>query len=88
MTQNDIWLRTIIQRNGQTITDVELGKLDDYCALLERWNKSINLISRKDETNIWRNHILVSLVFLLKIDFPSGANVLDLGTGAASREYR
>jgi 16S rRNA (guanine527-N7)-methyltransferase len=81
LTQNEIWLRTIVQKNNTTITDIELSKLSYYCVLLERWNKSINLISRRDEENLWRNHILISLVLLFKIEFPSGARILDLGTG-------
>ena len=81
MTQNEIWLRTIAQKNSLTITDIELSKLSKYSVLLARWNKSINLISRRDEENLWRNHILVSLVLLFKIEFSSGARILDLGTG-------
>lgn len=81
MTKNEIWLRTIGQENNLAITDIELEKLSEYCTLLGRWNKNINLISRKDEENIWQNHILISLVFLFKIEFPSDANMLDLGTG-------
>jgi 16S rRNA (guanine527-N7)-methyltransferase len=81
LTQNEIWLRTIVQKNNLTITDIELSELTEYCVLLERWNKSINLISRRDEENIWRNHILMSLVFLFRIEFPRGAKILDLGTG-------
>lgn len=81
LTKNEIWLQTIVQKNNYTITDIELSRLTDYCLLLEQWNKKINLISRRDEENIWLNHILVSLVFLFKIQIPDGSNVLDLGTG-------
>ncbi len=81
MTQNQIWLRTIVEKNNLPITDIELSKLTEYCVLLERWNKSINLISRKDEENLWRNHILLSLIFLFRIEFPGEAKILDLGTG-------
>jgi 16S rRNA (guanine527-N7)-methyltransferase len=81
LTQNEIWLRTIVQKNNLTITDIELSKLSEYSVLLAQWNKSLNLISRRDEENLWRNHILVSLVLLFKIEFPSGARILDLGTG-------
>lgn len=81
MTQNEIWLRTIAQKNSFTITDIELSELTEYCVLLERWNKSINLISRRDEENLWRNHILMSLVFLFRLEIPRGAKILDLGTG-------
>lgn len=81
MTQNEIWLRTIVQKNNLTITDIELLQLTEYSLLLGGWNKSINLISRRDEENLWRNHILMSLALLFKIEFPSAAKILDLGTG-------
>jgi 16S rRNA (guanine527-N7)-methyltransferase len=49
--------------------------------LLKEWNKSINLISRKDVEGIWPNHILLSLAFLFKVEIADGARILDLGTG-------
>ncbi len=49
--------------------------------MLREWNKSINLISRKDVEGIWPNHILLSLAFLFKVEFADGVRILDLGTG-------
>lgn len=49
--------------------------------LLLGWNKSINLISRKDVENVWSHHILLSLAFLFKVQFGVGGRILDLGTG-------
>jgi 16S rRNA (guanine527-N7)-methyltransferase len=71
----------LAQKNGVTITDIQLRKTSRYVALLKEWNKSINLVSRKDVEGIWLNHILLSLAFLFKVDFAAGAKVLDLGTG-------
>ena len=45
------------------------------------WNKKINLISRRDEENIWSSHILHCISLLFKVDLPAGSTVLDLGTG-------
>lgn len=81
MTQDEIWLRSLAQKNDLSITDIQLYKLSTYVKLLKGWNRSINLISRKDEENIWSNHILLSLSLLFKIDFLGGLNILDLGTG-------
>ncbi|HTR82233.1 MAG TPA: 16S rRNA (guanine(527)-N(7))-methyltransferase RsmG [Bacteroidota bacterium] len=81
MTPDEIWLGTIIKKNGIPITDIQLSLLGRYVNLLREWNKRINLISRRDEENIWVNHILLSLAFLIQVDFPSGFRVLDLGTG-------
>jgi len=52
-----------------------------YVELLKEWNKSINLVSRKDVEGIWLNHILLSLSFLFKVEFTPGSKILDLGTG-------
>lgn len=49
--------------------------------LLREANKQVNLISRKDEENIWGRHILHAVALLFKIDIPPNARVLDLGTG-------
>ena len=52
-----------------------------FAALLLGWNKKINLISRRDEENVWTNHILHCLSLLFKVNLPTGSTVLDLGTG-------
>ncbi len=52
-----------------------------YVELLKEWNKSINLISRKDVESIWSHHILLSIAFLFKVEFTDSAKILDLGTG-------
>lgn len=50
-------------------------------ALLREWNARVNLISRKDEEQIWRNHILHSLAVLAVRPLPVKGAMLDLGTG-------
>lgn len=81
MTKDELCLRTVAQKNGLTITDIQLAKLGQYADLLKQWNQLINLVSRKDEANIWPNHILLSIAFLFKFEFRAGSRVLDLGTG-------
>jgi 16S rRNA (guanine527-N7)-methyltransferase len=81
LTKDELWLRTIALKNGLTITDIQLKKLSRFVELLKEWNQRINLISRKDEENIWPNHLLLSIAFLFKIELRSGARILDLGTG-------
>lgn len=49
--------------------------------LLGDWNRRINLISRRDESNIWLSHILHSLTPLFLLKLPERIKVLDLGTG-------
>ena len=45
------------------------------------WNAKINVISRKDITNLYEHHVLHSLAIAKFINFRDDTNVLDLGTG-------
>lgn len=81
MTQSEIWLTTIAKKNNVSITDIQLKRLIHYAELLLEWNKKINLVSRKDESNILCTHIMYSIAFLFKIDFINGCKIIDLGTG-------
>jgi 16S rRNA (guanine(527)-N(7))-methyltransferase RsmG len=68
-------------QNGLTLTETQLGQLEEYAARLIEWNKKINLISRRDEENFWTKHILHCLSMMFKVEIADGAKVLDLGTG-------
>ncbi len=81
MLPNSIWLRATCSQNGLDLTEPQTDALEALVGLLLDWNKKINLISRRDEENMWTSHILHSLSILLKIDVPLEAKVLDLGTG-------
>lgn len=45
------------------------------------WNSKINVISRKDITNLYEHHVLHSLGIARMIRFTPGTQVMDLGTG-------
>jgi 16S rRNA (guanine527-N7)-methyltransferase len=75
------WFKQICERNDFSISEEQLTLLDRYVQLLQSWNAKVNLISRKDEANIWEQHILHSISFLFFVKFPERARVLDLGTG-------
>lgn len=45
------------------------------------WNSKINVISRKDITNLYEHHVLHSLGIARMIRFAPGTQVMDLGTG-------
>ena len=45
------------------------------------WNAKINVISRKDITNLYEHHVLHSLGSAKVINFRPGTTVMDLGTG-------
>ena len=45
------------------------------------WNSKINVISRKDITNLYEHHVLHSLGIAKVINFTPGTHVMDLGIG-------
>jgi len=49
--------------------------------LYTEWNEKINVISRKDISELYERHILHSLAIAKALRFMPGASVLDLGTG-------
>jgi 16S rRNA (guanine527-N7)-methyltransferase len=79
--ENKIWFRTVCIKNGLTPTDLQVEQLDQYVRLLLEWNKKINLISRKDEENVWTYHILHSISPLFKIQIANGSRIIDIGSG-------
>ena len=75
------WFKTACGLNGLEVNDEKLKLLARYADLLLEWNKKINLISRKDEANIWTAHLFHAVSPLLFLKLPADATVLDLGTG-------
>lgn len=49
------------------------------------WNSKINVISRKDITNLYEHHVLHSLGIAKVINFTPDTQIMDLGTGAVSQ---
>ena len=72
-------MRTGARTLGVCVTDSQLQQLLEYLALVEKWNRSINLVSRQDVGRLASRHVLDSLsVNALLV----GTSVLDIGTGA------
>ncbi len=65
---------------GDNVSRETLDRLEAYVSLLLRWNRTINLISRRDEAVIWERHIADSLALrpLLPSNF---SHAIDLGAG-------
>jgi 16S rRNA (guanine527-N7)-methyltransferase len=76
-----IWFRSLCVLNQLPLDDTQLEQLQEYAGLLLRWNQKINLISRKDEENIWEHHILHCACLLFNTSISSTAKLIDLGTG-------
>lgn len=66
-------------RMGIELTDAQQDSLMQYMAMLVKWNKVYNLISRKETNDIVSVHLLDSLSVLPYINGPL---VIDVGTGA------
>jgi len=81
MNNDQIWLHTLCKKNGIIITDIQIDRLSSFWERLLDWNKKINLVSRKNEDNLWKGHIALSLSMLFTISFQNGSKILDLGTG-------
>ncbi|HMQ94564.1 MAG TPA: 16S rRNA (guanine(527)-N(7))-methyltransferase RsmG [Amaricoccus sp.] len=54
---------------------------ETYLALLEKWNRTINLVSPASLDDAWRRHVLDSAQ-LWRLCPPDARNWLDLGSGA------
>ncbi len=54
--------------------------LDTFAALLLRWNRTVNLIARRDEPALWPRHIEDSLQLVPLIP-PGTPRAIDLGSG-------
>ena len=75
-------LKKIFAEVGIPITENQQKNFQRYIDLLLQWNKRTNLISRKDESKIFENHVMESLAFLLSFELSSNAKVIDVGSGA------
>jgi 16S rRNA (guanine527-N7)-methyltransferase len=79
--EKKIWFRDICRKNGLLPTDEQLEQLAYYVVLLLEWNKKINIISRKDEENVWTYHVLHSISPLFKLEIHQNSTMVDIGTG-------
>lgn len=76
-----VWFWTVCRKNGLELTDTQLDLFGRFANLLLEWNRKVNLVSRKDEANVWQAHLLHSVSILMRGVIPAGQRVLDLGTG-------
>lgn len=78
MSDREVLIKGLAQLD-LVLEDVAQQQLLDYLALLQKWNKVHNLISRKESDNLVVRHLLDSLVVLPYIN---GSRVVDVGSGA------
>ena len=63
------------------LTDKQIEQFKALQALYEDWNQKINVISRKDISNLYSHHVLHSLAIAKAINFKDGTIIMDFGTG-------
>ncbi|MDA9362355.1 16S rRNA (guanine(527)-N(7))-methyltransferase RsmG [Flavobacteriaceae bacterium] len=71
----------IIKSNFPDLTDYQIKQFKDLTMLYENWNNKINVISRKDISELNIRHVLHSLSIAKVINFLPKTKILDVGTG-------
>ncbi len=71
-------------RAATNVSRETLDRLERYAALLEKWNRTINLVARGSLADLWRRHMLDSAQLWPLLPPPQGRprRILDLGSGA------
>ncbi len=71
-------------RAATNVSRETLDRLERYAALLEKWNRAINLVARDSLSDLWRRHMLDSAQLwpLLPRIQGRARRILDLGSGA------
>jgi 16S rRNA (guanine527-N7)-methyltransferase len=70
-----------IFRYFPSLTGIQKEQLSELETIYTRWNRMINLISRKDMDNFMLHHVLHSMALARVISFAPGTTILDVGTG-------
>ena len=70
-----------ILRHFPTLTPRQVEQYEALYDLYSEWNSKINVISRKDITNLYEHHVLHSLAIAHALTPTAGTEILDFGTG-------
>src|SRR6476660_10141122 len=71
----------IILKYFTEFTDHQLSQFKALESLYREWNSKINVISRKDIDSLYEKHVLHSLAIAAAFEFPTGLEIVDIGTG-------
>lgn len=71
----------IILKYFPNLSEVQQQQFAALYDLYTDWNSKINVISRKDITNLYEHHVLHSLGIATVMQFRPETTVMDLGTG-------
>ena len=64
-----------------SLSNTQINQYKDLENLYNEWNSKINVISRKNLSELYLNHVLHSLSIAKFISFKKGTSILDIGTG-------
>ena len=64
-----------------SLSDTQINQYKDLENLYNKWNSKINVISRKNLSELYLKHVLHSLSIAKFISFKKGTSILDIGTG-------
>ena len=70
-----------IRKYFPNISEKQIKQFLELEDIYRYWNTRVNLISRKDINRLYTNHILHSLSIAKIIQFKSGTEIVDVGTG-------
>ena len=71
----------IIHKYFPDLSERQIKQFSNLQELYNNWNAQINVISRKDISELYINHVLHSLSIAKVIQFKQGTKILDVGTG-------
>ena len=72
---------SLITKYFPNLTEKQLQQFGQLQELYSFWNSQINVVSRQDIENLYEKHVLHSLGIAKVINFKSGTEILDIGTG-------
>ena len=77
----------LIQKYFNNLSTEQINQFSKLEDLYNYWNQKINLISRKDNSQLYLRHVLHSLSIARLIKFKIDSDILDVGTGGGFQDY-
>jgi 16S rRNA (guanine527-N7)-methyltransferase len=71
----------LIKKYFPKLTTEQIRQFEALQGIYQEWNSQINVISRKDMDQFYERHVLHSLAIAKVMNFTSGSEVMDVGTG-------
>ncbi len=71
----------LISKYFSDFSPIQVSQFEQLGALYAEWNEKINVISRKDISELYERHVLHSLSIAAEFDFIDELEIIDLGTG-------